>query len=226
MLGTTRATAIAAVRATALAGIVTALTLASPGIAHATLDADWEMNEVGSPPATMVDSSGGGHDGQPMGGIVGDGSTYTFDGTGVVDVADPDGTTLSPGTQDITITASVAFSNRPGHDYDIVRKKPAGVKGMQYRMEIMSTGKAKCFFTGDTGNAAIIAKPVLDDGQFHTITCTKTSSTIGITVDAKAKTKNVVIGSIVNATDISIGAKLPSGDDFVGSMDYVTLNYT
>ena len=175
----------------------------------------------------MVDSSGGGHDGQPMGGIVGDGSTYTFDGTGVVDVADPDGTTLSPGSQDITITASIAFLTRPpAHDYDIVRKKPAGVKGMQYRMEIMATGKAKCFFTGDSGNAAITAKPVLNDGQFHTISCTKTSSTIGITVDAKAKTKNVVIGSIVNATDISIGAKLPSGDDFVGSMDYVTLNYS
>lgn len=214
-------------RSAAVAAIVTAVIVAFPGIAHAALDADWEMNEVGSPPATMVDSSGGGHDGQPMGGIVGDGSTYTFDGTGVVVVSDPDGTTLSPGTQDFTITARLSFTNLPpSHDYDIVRKKPAGVKGMQYRMEIMATGKAKCFFTGDTGNAAITARPVLNDGQFHTIVCTKTSSTIGVTVDGKAKTKNVVIGSIVNATDISIGAKLPSGDDFVGSMDYVTLNYT
>src|SRR6188472_2462836 len=213
-------------RCVSVVGVVTALIVALPGIAHAALDADWEMNETGSPPATMADSSGGGHDGQPMGGVIGDGSTYTFDGTGVVDVADPDGTTLSPATQDITITASVAFSNLPGHDYDIVRKKPVGVKGPQYRMEIMSTGKAKCFFTGDTGNAAIIAKPVLNDGQFHTITCSKTASTIGITVDVKAKTKKVVIGSIVNATDFSIGAKLPSGDDFVGSMDYVELNYT
>lgn len=212
-------------RLAAFAAIVTAFIVAFPGIAHAALVADWEMNEMGSPPLTMVDS-GDGHDGQPMGGVVGDGSTYTFDGTGVVKVSDPDGTTLSPGSQDITITASLSFSNRPGHDYDIVRKKPAGVKGMQYRMEIMSTGKAKCFFTGDSGNAAITSKQVLSDGQFHTITCTKTSSTIGVTVDAKAKTKNVVIGSIVNGTDISIGAKLPSGDDFVGSMDYVTLNYT
>ena len=213
-------------RLAAFAVIVTAFIVAFPGIAHAALDADWEMNEMGSPPLTMVDSGGGGHDGQPMGGVVGDGSTYTFDGTGVVVVSDPGGTTLSPGSQDITITASLSFSNRPGHDYDIVRKKPAGVKGMQYRMEIMSTGKPKCFFTGESGNAAITAKQVLSDGQFHTITCTKTSSTIGITVDAKAKTKNVVIGSIVNGTDISIGAKLPSGDDFVGSMDYVRLNYT
>lgn len=212
-------------RLAAFAAIVTAFIVAFPGIAHAALVADWEMNEMGSPPLTMVDS-GDGHDGQPMGGVVGDGSSYTFDGTGVVKVSDPDGMTLNPGSQDITITASLSFSNRPGHDYDIVRKKPAGVKGMQYRMEIMSTGKAKCFFTGDSGNAAITAKQVLSDGQFHTITCTKTSSTIGITVDAKAKTKNVVIGSIANATDISIGAKLPSGDDFVGSMDYVRLNYT
>ena len=213
-------------RCVSVVGVVTALIVALPGIAHAALDADWEMNETGSPPATMVDSSGGGHDGQPMGGIVGDGSTYTFDGTGVVVVSDPDGTTLSPGSQDITITASVAFTQLPPHhDYDIVRKKPAGVKGMQYRMEIMATGKAKCFFTGDSGNAAITAKPVLNDGQFHTISCTKTSSTIGITVDGKAKTKSVLIGSIVNATNISIGAKLEGGDDFVGRMRYVKLNY-
>ena len=77
-------------RLAAFAGIVTALIVAFPGIAHAALDADWEMNETGSPPPTMVDSSGGGHDGQPTGGTVGDGSTYTFDGTGVVIVHDAD----------------------------------------------------------------------------------------------------------------------------------------
>ena len=64
---------------------------------------------------------------------------------------------LTPGQQVVKIVheeltslmgeagTKLSFSNRPGHDYDIVRKKPAGVKGMQYRMEIMSTGKAKCF---------------------------------------------------------------------------------
>jgi hypothetical protein len=214
-------------RLAALAGIVTASILAFPGAAHASLDADWEMNETGRPPATMVDSGGGGHDGQPMRGVVGNGTSYTFDGTGVVEVADPDGATLSPGGQDIRITAALAFTKLPpDHDYDIVRKKPAGVAGMQYRMEIMFTGKAKCFFTGDRSNAAITARPVLNDGRFHTVICTKTSSTIGVIVDGEAKTKNVVIGSIVNATDISIGAKLPSGDDFVGSIDYVELNYT
>jgi len=221
-----RDTARARIRLAASAGIVMLFVVAFPGTAYAALVADWEMDDVGSPPSTMVDSSGGGHDGQPSGGVVGDGSTYTFDGTGVVEIADPDGTTLNPDGQDIAITASISFSQRPSKDYDILRKKPAGVKGMQYRMEIMSTGKAKCFFTGDQGNAAITAKQVLSDGQFHTITCTKTSSTIGVTVDAKVKTKNVVIGSIVNSTDISIGAKLPSGDNFVGSMDYVTINYT
>jgi len=213
-------------RLAALAGTILASILVFSGTAHASLDADWEMNETGSPPATMVDSSGGGHDGQPMGGVVGNGTSYTFDGTGVVEVADADGTTLSPGSQDIRITASVAFTKLPPeHDYDIVRKKPAGVAGPQYRMEIIFTGKAKCFFTGDTGNAAI-GLPVPNDGRFHTITCRKTSSTIGVTVDGETKTKNIVIGSIVNATDISIGAKLPSGDNFVGSIDYVTLSYT
>jgi hypothetical protein len=210
-------------RFAAIGGLVIAIIVAFPGSAYASLDADWEMHETGSPPSTMVDS-GGGHDGHPKGGVVGNGSIYTFDGTGVVEVAD-DGT-LSPGSQDIAITARISFTKLPRHDYDIVRKKPAGTTGPQYRMEIMSTGKAKCFFTGDKGNSSITANPVLNNGQFHTITCKKTSSTIGVTVDGKAKTRSVVVGSIVNRTDISIGAKLPSGDDFVGSMDYVTINYT
>lgn len=212
-------------RLATFAGIVTTSILGFPGTALAAFDANWEMNDLGSPPPTMVDSSGG-HDGQPTGGIVGNGRTYGFDGTGVVIVHDPDGTTLNPGSQNITITASVAFRQLPpGRDYDILRKKPTGVKDMQYRMEIMATGKAKCFFTGDTGNAAITGRPVLNDGQFHIITCTKTASAIGITVDGQAKTKSVLIGSIVNATNISIGAKLEGGDDFVGRMRYVKLNY-
>src|SRR6478735_857926 len=139
-----RDTARARIRLAASAGIVMLFVVAFPGTAYAALVADWEMDDVGSPPSTMVDSSGGGHDGQPSGGVVGDGSTYTFDGTGVVEIADPDGTTLNPDGQDIAITASISFSQRPSKDYDILRKKPAGVKGMQYRMEIMSTGKAKC----------------------------------------------------------------------------------
>ena len=43
-------------RLAALAAIVTAFIVAFPGIAHAALVADWEMNELGSPPLTMVDS--------------------------------------------------------------------------------------------------------------------------------------------------------------------------
>jgi hypothetical protein len=97
---------------------------------------------------------------------------------------------------------------------------------MQYRMEIMRTGKAKCFFTGSTGNAAITARRVLNDGLPHTIACTKTSTTIGISVDGTVKTKAVSIGSIANTYPVSVGAKATGGDDFVGPMDSVQINYT
>jgi hypothetical protein len=173
----------------------------------------------------MTDSSGLGNDGTVSDGVVGNGNVFTFDGTGVAVV--PDTPDLNPDGKDVTITAVISFTRiPPSHDYDIVRKKPAGVKGMQYRMEIMGTGKAKCFFTGDNGNAAITARPVLNDGEFHTISCTKTSTTIGVTVDGKAKTKNVTIGSISNGQSVSIGAKAGGGDDFVGSIDWVQLDYS
>lgn len=164
------------------------------------------------------------NNGTPSGGIVGNGNVFTFDGSGVVIV--PDKGELDPGAANITITAVISFTVIPARDYDIVRKKPAGVKGMQYRMEIMRTGKAKCFFTGSTGNAAITARRVLNDGLPHTIARTKTSTTIGISVDGTVKTKAVSIGSIANTYPVSVGAKATGGDDFVGPMDSVQINYT
>jgi hypothetical protein len=207
----------------ALAAITTMLVGLWPGIAHASVVADWEMTDVGSPPPTMTDSSGNNNNGTVTGGVIGDGSTFTFDGTGVAVV--PDTTALNPFGANVTITAVISFTQIPAIDYDIVRKKPTG-KSLQYKMEINRAGRAKCFFTGDTGNSAITARPVLNDGKFHTITCTKTSSTIGVTVDGKAKTKSVTIGSISNAQAISIGAKAGGGDDFVGSIDSVKLDYS
>jgi Concanavalin A-like lectin/glucanases superfamily len=212
------------VRKFTLAAITTTLVAVWPGVAHAALVGDWQMTDVGAPPPTMTDSSGNHNDGSPSGGVVGDGDVFTFDGTGVAIV--PDGGALDPGTADITITAVISYKALPGHDYDIVRKKPAGVKGMQYRMEIMYTGKAKCFFTGDTGNSAITSSPVPSDGKSHTIVCTKTASTIGVAVDGVARTKIVTIGSISNHYAISIGAKASGGDYFVGSIDAVRIDYT
>jgi hypothetical protein len=211
-------------RIVALGAITTTAIALWPGLAHAAVVADWEMTDVGAPPPTMTDSSGLGNNGTVTGGVVGDGSVFTFDGTGVAVV--PDTPELNPASRNVAITAVISFTRIPAVDYDIVRKKPAGVKGMQYRMEIMHTGKAKCFFTGDTGNSAITARPVLNDGTYHTITCTKTSSTIGVTVDGKVKTKSVTIGSITNSQSISIGAKATGGDEFVGSIDSVTIDYS
>jgi hypothetical protein len=200
-----------------------------PAIAFASVVADWEMTDVGHPPATMTDTSGHGHDGTPSGGVVGDGSIFTFDGTGIVVV--PDDGTLDPDAADVTITAAISFSRKPNGDYDIVRKKAAGVSGPQYRMEINKYGKAKCFFTGDRGNASIAATPILSDGQLHTIVCTKTASTIGVRVDGGTlKSKGVTIGSIANGYLISVGGKADCSnacnpDSFVGSIDSVILSY-
>jgi Concanavalin A-like lectin/glucanases superfamily len=212
------------VRKVTLATITTAAIALLPGVAHAALEGDWQMTDKGAPPATMTDTSGFGNNGSPSGGIVGNGNVFTFDGSGVVVV--PANAELDPGDANVTITAVISFTQIPARDYDIVRKKPAGVKGMQYRMEINKYGKAKCFFTGSTGNAAITAKRVLNDGQQHTIACTKTSSTIGVSVDGTVKTKAVTIGSISNGFPISVGGKADGGDNFVGSMDSVQVNYT
>lgn len=212
------------VRTVTVAAVATAFVALLPGVAHAALVGDWQMTDVGAPPPTMTDTSGLGNDGSPSGGILGDGNLFTFDGSGVVVV--PDNGSVNPDGEDITITAVISFVQIPAHDYDIVRKKPVGLKGLQYRLEINKAGKASCFFTGSTDHAAITSKRALNDGQLHSIACTKTSTTIGVSVDGTSKTKTVTIGSISNTSAISIGAKENGGDAFVGSMDWVQLDYT
>jgi hypothetical protein len=208
-------------------GVVLAvfLVVVCPGVAQAALVGDWGMPDVGSPPPQMTDTSGLGNDGSVSGGVIGHGKVFTFDGTGVGIV--PDTPELNPGTKNAIITASISFTQSPpNHDYDIVRKKPNGVKGMQYRMEINKDDKAKCFFTGSTGDAAITAEPVLSDGRQHKIVCTKTQDSIKVTVDGQTKTKDIVIGAIMNSEAISIGAKGGGGNDFIGSINFVRINHT
>src|SRR3712207_3451277 len=117
--------------------------------------------------------------------------------------------------------------------YDVVRKGLAGHPGGQYKMEIKRTaadptvGKLNCLFQGSGGTVSKVARRDIVDGNWHTLECVKTSTSVVARVDGRrGSTKAGSAGSISNPTNVLVGAKtaLPLDDTFDGSMDFVSID--
>lgn len=206
--------------------VVLALVMASP--AWAAITANWQMNETSG---VMRDSSGQGNDGSPTN-VKRTGSVYIFNGTNSR-VAVPDSPSLDPGTASITMTARVKVSGSSLDDdsYDIVRKGLSTTSGGDYKLEIKrasdsTVGQLNCVFNGTNGTVNRKAPPDVVDGSWHTLSCTKTDSSVVAEVDGQTYSKSRSAGAISNSTEVLIGAKTtsPLDDVFAGSIDYASIN--
>ena len=209
---------------------VVLMLMASPAAWAALLKAaEWQMNETSG---QMIDSSDYGNNGTPTD-VSRTGSTYVFNGsTSRVVVADNN--SLDPAERDITLKARVKVTDAPMDDdsYDIVRKGLAGRTGGDYKMEIKraadpTVGKLHCLFKGDGGTVDKVARRDIVDGNWHTLECIKTSTSVMARVDEKSgSTKAGSAGSIANASAVLVGAKTadPLDDVFDGSMDFVSID--
>ena len=209
------------------AGLATATLMASIAVAStpaaaeaAGFGASWQMNDT---TGVAVDSTGNGNSGALHGGIVRTGSAYDFDGrTGYVSVANS--ASLNPGSASMTITVKFSLDGNPapsGYDYDLVRKGLAGTTGGDYKVEILSSGKALCRFRGNTA-VQLRGGTNLGTGT-HTVQCAKTSTSVSLRVDGAVKaSQNLTVGSISNTQPVILGAK--PGDDFTnGRIDFITI---
>jgi concanavalin A-like lectin/glucanase superfamily protein len=191
--------------------------------------ADWQMNETSG---QMRDSSGNGNDGTPTD-VLQTGSTYIFNGSTSY-VAVPDSDSLDPAEKDITLRARVKVTDAPMDDdsYDIVRKGLSGRPGGQYKMEIKraadpTVGKLNCLFQGSGGTVNKVSRQDIADGNWHTLECIKTSTSVVAKVDGgRGSTKAGSAGSISNPTNVLVGAKtaVPLDDTFDGKMAFVSID--
>jgi len=195
--------------------------------AAATAVATWAMNDTGT---TMADSSGGGHTGTLHKVAVGQpgiaGTAFGFTGTGSY-VSVPSSSDLSPGTGDFRFTLSVRFPAVPSAavgDFDLLRKGLASTSGGDYKVEILRTGKAFCFYKGSAGAVSLSGGPNLADNAWHTLTCARVGESVVLTVDGRSFTKTGRIGSVANTATLFIGAKNKTGgDQYTGLMDEVSI---
>jgi hypothetical protein len=212
------------------ATVIVVLLLAAPSYADVLrTGADWQMNETSG---QMIDSSGNNNDGTPKD-VRQRGSRYGFNGSTSY-VAVPDSDSLDPEESDITLSAGVKVTDKPMDDdsYDIVRKGLVTTPGGDYKMEIKrggasTVGKLHCLFKGDGGTVDIVARQDIVDGNWHTLECIKTRTSVVAKVDGKSgSTKAGSAGSIANSTNVMVGAKTanPLDDVFDGKMDFVSID--
>jgi hypothetical protein len=200
----------------------TAVVQASP---PPVLVALWHMDETSG--STMFDSAGT-HNGTLHSvqlGLPGfSGTSYGFGGSSsYVDV--PSTADLNPGSANLTFTIHLQTSGAPPPapaDWDLFRKGLYTTGGAEYKMEFQQTGQASCGFEGTGGYAELVAGPAINDGQWHTVSCVKTSTAIEVVVDGQVFSKTASVGSIANTTDVTIGAR-PGSDWYQGQLDEASI---
>jgi hypothetical protein len=155
--------------------------------------ATWPLNSV----VNATDTTGG-HNGF-FENVTFDSSSGTFGGVNSR-ITVPFSTALSPGAAPVTATVEIATLAVPGtgtNDFDLMRASPTG---KMYKVELFPrkhVAQAQCVFIGTVTRVSLHAGPGLNDGNWHTITCTKTDTQVTLTVDHQpVASTNIAIGSI------------------------------
>jgi hypothetical protein len=137
----------------------------------------------------------------------------------------PSAASLDPGSAPVTITIHLQTTGTPPAppaDWDVIRKGLYTSSGAEYKMEFQQSGQASCGFEGSAGYSELIAGPKINDGQWHTVQCVKSSSAIGVVVDGASYTQTAAIGSISNSAPVVIGAR-PGSDWYRGTLDEASI---
>lgn len=192
--------------------LVTAMAIlaigAVPGVAQAAVISSWSLT-------ADADDSANSNNGTPTD-VIFTGSAAVFNGTSSK-ISVPYNANLSPGSADVTATVEINTTFMPGtggFDFDLLRSAKANP---QYKIELYPrSGKAQaqCIFHGSVANTTLHKGPGLNDGAWHTIVCTRTSSQVSLTVDGTVVgTRAITIGAITHTsrTPFSIGYKPTSG---------------
>jgi Laminin G domain len=215
-----------------------AIAAAAPVSASSSTVARWEMNEPAGA-HTMKDSSGHNRNGSFQDVTTG----ATFDGaTGyrfsyakpnqppanpgrVVQV--PNDSSLNPGTRNFSITVTYRTTHSFGN---LIQKGQSGAKGGYFKIQLPN-GIAQCLFRGASGSIAVGSGRALNDGQWHTLHCQRTSTAVTMTVDGKVTgKKSGATGTISNSSPLTIAGKLNCDqvkvtcDYFAGDVDRVQLD--
>lgn len=216
----------------------------STGAAFGDVVADYELNEQRGA-STMIDSSGNGLHGTLGDDVVTGVATtsslgYSFPGGSGYDpqnlVNVPDDPRLDPGTSAYAVT--IRFRTTAAHP-NIVQKGQSGQTGGFWKL-VLKEGWPRCHFRDSAGRTKAIGfvdgprEYKLDDGQWNTVRCERTTTGTRVTINygepgAVSKFIRGTLGTIDNRRPLSFGGKTDcaaSGvgcDYFRGLVDWLTI---
>jgi hypothetical protein len=179
----------------------------------------WAMNEPAGA-RVMHDSSGNHLDGR-IGAEVGTGGGYRF---ARLDpdtppphprhlVTVPDSAALDPGTRTFQITLRLRTLYHFGN---IIQKGQATVPGGSYKLQIPN-GHVQCWFRGSAGQVLVTAPRAINDGTWHTVSCTRYSDGVALMIDGtRVAGRWGQTGTIANSWPLSIGGKTVCDQRSVG----------
>ncbi len=181
----------------------------------------WHMDETSG--TTMADAAGS-HTGTLSHITLGQpgflNKAYGFNGSSSY-VSVPSASDLNPGSANVSVTIHVnttATPPAPPADWDLIRKGLYTTAGGEMKLELQQSGKASCGFEGSSGYSELVAGPKINDGQWHTVQCVKTSTAIKIVVDGTTFSQSAKLGSIGNTAAVVIGSR-PGSDWYKGLLD-------
>jgi hypothetical protein len=221
--------------------LVVALCAVSPtaATAYGPTIAFWDLSEP-SGSTVLVDGSGNGVSGTigseiQEGNVDPDGATYFHWSYAAPNktLADadrritvPSGVT-NPGVADFTVALRFRTTKTFGN---LIQKGQNGNAGGYWKVEIPK-GHVTCLFKGVDGSVLVNSPVGMNDGQWHTITCSRTATGVSMLVDGTTtRSKAGPTGSISNTVPVSIGGKkncdqvTVTCDFFTGDMDWIRLS--
>lgn len=182
---------------------------------------------------TVPDKSGFGNRGTAHDISVSEGA-YSFNGTSSY-IQTPASSTVNPGSTafSYSVTIKLPTTTTFSHDFSLVRRGASKLAGPYYKMEMVynkATGnmRLECALRDATGAHASVSTSgnALNDGQWHTLTCSKAAKTISLTKDGHVHTKSVTLGNLSSKRPLNFGAEQGpkrSWEHFPGLMDKIVL---
>src|SRR4051812_46184503 len=195
---------------TAQAARANAVPKAKGGTSTPVVIASWAMNDGSD--GVMTDSSPFNNDGSLQNVATGQGAYGFPRSSGQTSrVVVPDDPSLNPDDRKFVVRLHAVFDAWPTgsvRDFDLIRKGQSA-DGRDWKVEIMSDGRARCYAKGSDGHKSLLSAKPLAKGSWHTIECTFTTNGLTIAVDGTSpKTSSGSIGSVSNTARLSIAAKV------------------
>ena len=187
---------------------------------------------------TAIDVSGKNNDGKLNNVSVTKGGLYSFGKLGRTSyISVPVSRSINPDRENYAYSVKVRFPDgyEFSHDVSLVRRGAAKLTGPYYKMELVwnkDSGNTSlvCAMRDKGGTTGYVSRSAagIDDGEWHSLSCRKTSNTVSVTRDGSTNSQNVRVGNLSSDRNLYFGVenntiKGQFTERFKGQMDDIKI---